>query len=187
MTSQYQEESINGQPAPLSLLVNPTAAPVAGLVDTEAVFWPSLPADAAIIGSGISVVGSAAVGSIIEISAPGLYEVEWTLSELVGTGVPVNIVRGATVPIIAGNGYPAADYAVGLPLGAIAIGFTQAPPLAAPINAQISTQFRILDTDLEDPVGGVNPGRQIRFAAPALVIPTLVEFSTLISVARVSK
>jgi len=187
MTEQYLEEDINGQPSPLSLRANPLAPAIAGAIDDVAIFWPSLAADAAIIGEGLSVLGDASVGSIIQVAQPGLYSVSLTTTEdPVGTSAPLNIIRGAPAAITAGNGYPALDYLSGIPLGAEAVGFTPAG-LPPPINEEFSAIFRVTGTDLVDPVGGINPRRQIRFAALGPAIPGLFPPGTLISVARVSR
>ena len=74
MTEQYQEEDINGQPSPLSLsIVVPTVPIVAAAPPNDsAIFFPSAAADAVIVGTGLSVAGTAATGTLFEISAPGL-------------------------------------------------------------------------------------------------------------------
>jgi len=186
MTQQYQEESINGQPAPLSLTVNPLVAPAAGGVNTDAIFWPTLAADAVIVGNGLAVAGNAALGSIIEIDQPGVFSVEFTTADL-GFVVPtsINILRGVPAgTIIGAPTYPSLDF-VGVPSpGVEAVGFTQA---AAPENVTISTTFRITEADLVDPAGGVNPNRQIYFSGVAAQIPTFAPPGTLISVQRVSR
>lgn len=184
MTEQYQTEDINGQPSPLSLRANPSAPPVAGGVDTEAIFWPTLAADAVVVGEGLAVAGSAANGTIIEVSQPGEYLVSLTLVDGTPGPNPINIIRGATLAITAGNGYPALDYATGIPLFAEAVGFT--PTVAPPVNSIITSSFRITGADLVDAGAVVNPNRQIRFSAAAAVIPALLELGTLISIERVS-
>jgi len=187
MTQQYQEESINGQPSALSLRANPSALPAAGVVDTEAIFWPTLAGDAVIVGDGLAVAGDANVGTIIEVGQPGLYQVSLTLAD--GTPGPnlVNIVRGATVAITVGNGYPAADFVTGTPLGVEMLGFTPsaAPP---PFNVTLISTFRVTGTDIANvgTNGTVNPRRQIRFSADAAVIPALFAPGTLIDIQRTS-
>jgi len=185
MTQQYQEESINGQPSALSLRANPSVLPAAGLVDTEAIFWPSLAGDAVIVGDGLAVAGDANVGTIIEVGQPGLYQVSLTLVDLTPGPNQFNILRGATLAITVGNGYPAADFAAGIPLGAEMIGQTPigVPP---PFNTTDISMMRITGADLEDPTGGVNSNRQIRFSALAAVIPSLLNLGTLIDIQRVS-
>ena len=185
MTEQYQVEDINGQPSALSLRVNPLAPGVPGGVSTDAIWWSSLAADAVIEGEGLSVAGSAADGSIIEISQPGLYEVKLWLSDDTPGPNPVNILRGVTVDITAGNGYPAVDWAAGLALGLEGLLWTPIG-VPAPVSGYVSASFRISGVDLVDPVGGVNPNRQIRFSAAAAVIPALIPPTQLIQVDRVS-
>ena len=180
MTEQYQVEDINGQPSPLSLRANPSATAVPGLVDTEAFFWPTLAADAVIVGEGLVVAGDANQGTIIQVGQPGLYEISFVSTAPLA--VVYNILRGAAGPIVAPF-YPALDFASGIPLGAMMVGFTGAPP---PLNTQYSVQFRITGTDLVDPVGGVNPNRQVRFSAAAADIPSLIHLGTLIEINRVS-
>ncbi len=186
MTEQYSQQSINGQPSPLSLRVVPTAPPVAGGIDTEAVFWPGMAAEAVIVGSGLSVAGSISVGSIIEVSEPGLYQVSWTLVDLAApASTPLNIVRGAAVPITGGNGYPALDLVAGTPLGVEEVSFT--PVVVAPENKTFSTTFRVTGEDLEDTGAVVNPRRQIRFSAFGGAIAGFAPPGTVIGVTRISR
>lgn len=185
MTEQYQVEDINGQPSALSLRVNPVTGPVAGVVNTEAIFWSSLAADSTIVGEGLSVAGDANEGSIIEISQPGLYEVNLWLSDDTPGPNEINILRGTTLAITAGNGYPAQDWLTGIPLGLEGIMWSP-NTLPAPVSAYISATFRITGADLTDTNNVVNPNRQIRFSAAAAVIPLLLPETTLIQVSRVS-
>ena len=186
MTEQYQQQSINGQPSALSLRVTPLAPPIAGATDTEAIFWPSLAADAVIVGSGLSVAGSAAVGSIIEVSEPGLYQVSWTLVDLAApASTPINIVRGASVPITGGNGYPAVDPVAGTPLGVEQVSFT--PVVTPPENKIFGAVFRVTGEDLEDAGAVVNPNRQIRFSALGGAIVGFAPPGTQIDINRISR
>jgi len=179
MTEQYLPQSINSAPATVSFAAQPTVDPVAGVVSTEAFYWSTLSADSAAVG-GISVAGDANAGSILQFSAPGLYQL--TISGSVTPAGGFNIVRGATLDITAGNGYPAVDFATGDPLGVIGL----IAPGAAPVGFNLTATFRISDVDLEDPVGSVNPNRQIRFAAAAADIPGVLAVSTKITATRIS-
>lgn len=187
MTQQYQEESINGQPSPLSLRVNPRAIPAPGGVSTEAIWWPTLAADAVIEGDGISVAGNAADGSIIEISQPGLYEAKLWMSDDTPGPNPINILRGVAVDITAGNGYPVIDWPFAASFGLEGLLWTP-DSVTGPISNFVSATFRITGTDLAN-VGTndtVNPNRQIRFSADAVVIPALLHPFTMIQIDRVS-
>lgn len=185
MTQQYQEESINGQPSAQSLRVIPSAAPVPGGVNTEAIFWPTLAGDAVISGDAISIGGSAALGSIIQFNQPGVYTVQFVTADLGFAGpYPINILRGvpAGTPIAAPT-YPSLDF-VGVPSpGVEGVTFVTA---AAPENVVLEATFRVTSADLVDPAGGVNPNRQVQLSAPAASIPTLAPPGTLISVQRTS-
>lgn len=182
MTEQYQEESINGQPSPLSLISNISgglAAP--GVIDTEAIWWSTLAVESAIAGSGIEVAGSAAVGSIIQFTQPGLFSVLLQIQNTVAP-TPLNILRGATtLPITAGNGYPADNFVPGFP-GVEAVFSIFNGQMSA-----ISAEFRITGADLVDPDVGVNPNRQLRFSYPAANIPTLDPLRTRLTINRVSR
>ena len=183
MTKQYETEDINGQPSPLSLsLVVPTADPVAGGVDTDAIFWPTAAADAVVNGNGIAVAGSAAAGTIIEFTQPGVYEVIWTQGESVPIGSPLNILRGVAVAVTAGNGFPSTDFSLA---GVIATKIILLAN-AIPDSVTLSATFRITNADLVDPAGAVNPDRQLRFSAEAAQIPLLLPAFTSLTVTRVS-
>ena len=189
MTTQYQEESINGQPAPLSLILTvPTAALVAGAApNAAAVFFPSAEADAVIVGTGIGIGGSAASGTQFEISQPGLF-----IASLQGvdTGLsasPFNILRGVAIGTIAPPLYPAIDF-VGAPSpGIIAVGETIGPgdTLTAPFK--VSATLRITDADLVDPAGGVNPDRQITFSTIAPVLAAMPLPFIQVAITRISR
>lgn len=181
MTVQYETEDINGQPSPLSLsLVVPVAPPVAGGVDTEAIFWPSAAADAVVTGNGITVAGSAAAGTIFQFTQPGVYEVIWTQGDLVPIGSPLNILRGVTVAVTAGNGYPALDFTVA---GVIA---TKVVSAAIPDTVTLSATFRITNADLVDAGLVVNANRQLRLSAVGAQIGGLAPPSTSLTITRVS-
>jgi len=184
MTEQYAQESINGMPSPLSLRAQITGASVAGLVETEAVYWPSLSMDASIEGSGISIAGDANVGSIIEFSAPGLYSANLVIGAIPSADVPINILRGVSIPVTAANSYPAPDFTKAP--GVDDIGWFEAA-FPAPLNIKLSSTFRITNDDLADPdSGGVNPNRQLRFSCLAAEIPTIITPTTLLTISRVS-
>lgn len=185
MTEQFQEESINGQPSPLSLIATPAAPAAPGLVDTEAIFWASLAADAAIVGNGIEVAGDANVGSIIQFTQPGLFEIQLvTATTAPAPPFAINLLRGVTVPITGGNGYPALDFVTGA-LGAIDLGFFGA--LAPEGLVKLTSTFRIRNIDLADPIVGVNPDRQIRFSMAGPTILDLFPPSTRLEISRVSR
>lgn len=178
MTEQYLPQSINSAPSAISFIAQPTVDPAAGAVSTEAFYWSTLAADSQSVGDGISVAGDANAGSILQFSAPGLYQL--TIS---GEATPpggFNIVRGATLDITAVNGYPAVDFAAGAPLGVIAL----VAPGASTVGFSLSATFRISAQDLEDPTGGINPNRQVRFAALPGEIIGVLAINTQISAVR---
>jgi hypothetical protein len=190
MTVQYQEEDINGQPSPLSLLVtNPGAAltpPAAGLINTSAVFWPTFATDAQIVGNGLSVAGNASLGTIVEFSAPGLFQVTWQFgfSPPPG-GLPQNLLLGAVQPIV-GPIYPALDFVGGPSPGVIAVS-DRALGASPPDSAILSATFRMTDAALVDVGGVVNPLRQLFFSAATLDIPTMSNPITQIHIVRTSR
>lgn len=181
MTEQYQEQDINGQPSPLSLVAIPLVIPVPGGVDTDAIFWPSLAADAVIVGNGIEVAGDAASGSIIQFTAPGLYEATLVLADTVAGGFPVNMLRGVTAPITA-PAYPSLDF-----LAAAGVEDIAFIVVAAPDNGKVRATFRITGTDLVDPTVGINPNRQLRFSYPSASILTIAPPGTRLAINRVSR
>jgi len=192
MTTQYQEEDINGQPAPLSLLVtNPSGSavpvpPAAGLVNTEAVFWPTFAADAQIVGNGLSVAGNASLGTIVEFSAPGLFEVSWQVGFFGPAGLPLNILLGAVQPITGAAGYPSLDF-VGAPSPGIIAVSDRTAAIFPPDSLVLMAQFRITDAALVDAGAVVNPLRQMFFSAGAVDIPGMANPITQINIARVSR
>jgi hypothetical protein len=185
MTQQYQEESINGQPGAQSLVVVPSAPAVPGGVNTEAAFWPTLAGDATIVGDAISIVGNAALGTIIQFAQPGVFSMQFVTANLgFAAPTPVNILRGVPLgTLIVAPTYPSLDF-VGVPSpGVEAVDFFTA---AAPENVALNTTFRILTDDLVDPAGAVNPNRQVLISAAAVDIPGFAPPGTRILVQRVS-
>ncbi len=191
MTVQYQEEDINGQPSPLSLLVvDPSGAapvpPAAGLVNTSAVFWPTFAADAQIVGNGLSVAGDASLGTIVEFSAPGLFQVTWQFGFFVPpAGLPQNILLGAVQPIT-GPTYPSLDF-VGAPSPGVIAVSERALGSFPPDSAILTATFRMTDAALVDVGGVVNPLRQMFFSAATLDIPGIANPITQIHVVRTSR
>ncbi len=182
MTEQYQEQDINGSPSPLSLIAQITGPAIPGAIDGSAIFWASLATDAVIVGNGIGVAGSAALGSIIQFTEPGLYSARLVTSDAAAGAAPLNLLRGVAVAITAGNGYPSADFALVPGVEDVSV-----ITLPAPDNDEVSSIFRITGPDLVDPTGGINPNRQVRFAYVPPLIPTLVPAGTLLTINRISR
>ena len=185
MTEQYQEESINGQPAPLSVsMFVPTAPPVPGGVDDAAIFWPSFALDATFIGDGITVAGGAANGTILEISKPGVFTIETAISTGLGAGSPMMILRGTTLlPVSTANFYPSFGFTTPVGAGTIAGGSLTGPP----ISLYLSNTFRITLDDLVDSPIGPNPNRQLRFSVTTASIIGLLPDFTSVVLTRVSR
>ena len=183
MTKQYETESINGQPSPLSLsLVVPAVDPVAGGTDTDAIFWSTAAADAVVTGNGIAVAGDAAAGTIFEFTQPGVYEVIWTQGESVPTGAALNILRGVRILVTAGNGFPSDDFTLAGVIATKVILLAN----AIPDSVTLSATFRITSEDLVDAGAVVNVDRQLRFSAVAAEIPLLLRAFTSLTISRVS-
>jgi len=189
MTVQYQEESINGQPAPLSLTITvPTVPPVAAAPPNDAaIFFPSAAADAVIVGTGLGVAGTAATGSLFEFSQPGLFRIAFQAADAGLSGSTFNILRGATIGTLSAPFYPAPDF-VGVPSpGIIGLGFTTGPGDILGTTFIVEAFTRIDDADLVDPVGGVNPNRQVEFVTFGPVIAALAPATIQVSINRVSR
>lgn len=190
MTKQYQEENINGQPSALSLtLTAPTIAPVAAAPPNDsAIFFPTAVAESAIVGTGLSVTGTAATGSLFEFSQPGLFRVAFQAADAGLSGSPFNILRGAAIGTFGVPLYPSPNF-VGFPSpGIIGLGFTSMPGdvLGATFTAEVFT--RITDADLVDPAVGVNPDRQVVFTTVGPVIAALLPITAIqVSITRVSR
>lgn len=184
MTKQYQSEDINGQLSPLSLQITPPSAPpVAGGTNTEAVFFPTAAADAVIVGNGISIAGDAALGTIIQFSQPGVFVMDLNFSAGGGGAPRFNVVRGALLPITAGNGFPFVDVSA----AAVAAGVIVSIPLntaTPPGNVRFSVTFQIASVDLTDVGGVVNPNRQVLFSLATALIPALSAPGTSIVINR---
>ena len=181
MTEQYQTEDINGQPSPLSLTMQTSSGFAAGLVDNAAIFFtPGAGLDVAIVGNGLSLARSnPSVGTIVSITALGVFRVDFTTQDLSSSGEPVNIVLNATqVPISTANSYPSPDYFT-LP-NILAVNALVFVPFQ---TIYLGATFRITPEDLENvPFGGPN----IRLSAPTAAIPALFSPLTRLTVTRVS-
>jgi len=188
MTNQYQEEDINGQPSALSLRLVPTAPPVPVVGPNDAsLFLPTAVADAVITGSGIAIGGDATTGNLYQISQPGLFRVSFTVADSGLTGSPINILRGAIVGTIGGILYPAVDF-VGAPApGIVGLGNTSSPGDVLGSTTMVEAFVRITNADLVDPVGGVNPNRQIIIAVfPPIILGLIPATAIQITIDRVS-
>lgn len=189
MTVQYQEENINGQPAPLSLRIVPTAVaiPVVG-PNSSSLYLPTAVADAVITGSGITIEGDATTGNLYTFSQPGLFRVAFTSTDASAAGLPMNILRGATVGTIGAPLYPWPDF-VGFPSpGIVSVGFNRA---AGDVLGQTFTTeafVRMSNADLADPAGGgINPNRQVVIAVDPAVAAALLPFAAIeVAIDRVS-
>lgn len=182
MTVQYQVEDINGQPSPLSLVAIPTFTAAAGQINDAAAFWQNLADDTQIEGTGLEVAGDADVGSIIQFSQPGLFAVEFIV-QTNSQNQTMNLIRGANQAITNANGFPFGAFSTGDPEGAFAIQNSPAP-LAFTV---LSGFIRITGTDLEDPIGSINPRRQLQISADSATIATFETNATKIIVTRVSR
>lgn len=190
MTVQYQEEDINGQPSPLSLTITVPTVPIVAAAppNDAAIFFPSGAADAVIVGTGISVTGTAATGTLFEISKPGLYTASFQAVDGGLTASPFNILRGAIVGTLGPPLYAVPDF-VGAPSpGIIGVGETNGPADTPTTPFRVEDTFRIADSDLVDPPGGpVNPLRQIVFVTFGPVIAAMLPPFIKVAINRVSR
>lgn len=188
MTVQYQEENINGQPAPLSLRLVPTAAAVAVVgPNSSSLFLPTAVADAVITGSGITIEGDATTGNLYTFSQPGLFRIAFTSTDASASGFPMNILRGATLGSISAPLYPAPDF-VGFPSpGIVSVGFNRSPGDVLGQTFTTEAFVRMTNADLADPAGGVNPNRQVVIAVDPPVAAALLPFTAIeVAIDRVS-
>lgn len=184
MTEQYQTEDINGQPSPLSLALQTSGALAAGTIDNAAIYFvPGAGLSSIIVGNGLSLaLSSPAVGTIVSITHPGQFRVDFTTADLTSSGVPINILLSPTViPITTGNGYPVPDY-FSLP-NVIAVNALNAGPPIVGLVVPLGATFRVTPADLENaPFGGPN----IRLSTETAVIPNLSLPVTRLNIQRVS-